>query len=278
MTCNRNFHRAKNWTFLCLFLWAVLNLIFVGCSSTEPSGPSEYSAATNKWPVTVGTNSPLARPISERPAFKDILQAAADKPSTPLEAADWVPLFDGKSLKGWKPTDFAGHGDVSCERGMIIFETGAPFSGLNWTDNIPRINYEVSLDAMRLNGSDFFCGLTVPVKNSCCSLIVGGWGGSLVGISSLDGLDASENETTKFMNFENGRWYQVRMRVTDDRIEAWIDNEQLVNVVTTDRRISVRPGEIELSQPFGICCWQTPAALRQIKMRHVAEPAGPAKK
>ena len=278
MICNRSLHRAKTWTFLLLLLSAVLNLLFVGCSSTGPSAPSASSAATNKLQATVGTNAPLAGPITERPDIKDILQAAADKPPAPQEGADWVPLFDGKSLKGWKQTDFAGHGSASCERGMIILETGAPFSGLNWTDNIPRINYEVSLEAMRVSGSDFFCGLTVPVKSSCCSLIVGGWGGSLVGVSSLDGMDASENETAKFMNFENGRWYRIRLRVTDDRIEAWIDNEKLVNVVTTDRRISVRAGEIEMSQPFGICCWQTTAALRQIKMSRVGEPAGPAKR
>ena len=81
---------------------------------------------------------------------------------------------------------------------------GDPFTGINWTNDFPKMNYEVALDAMRVMGSDFFCGLTVPVGDTFCSLIVGGWGGSLVGISSLDGMDASENETTKFISFEIG--------------------------------------------------------------------------
>ena len=51
------------------------------------------------------------------------------------------------------------------------------------TNEIPKINYEVALDAMRVSGSDFFCGLTVPVNDSFCSLIVGGWGGGLGGVS-----------------------------------------------------------------------------------------------
>ncbi len=92
------------------------------------------------------------------------------------------------------------------------------------------MNYEVALDAMRVMGSDFFCGLTVPVGTNFCSLIVGGWGGSLVGISSLDGMDASENETTKFVSFESGRWYRIRLRVTEKKIEGWIDKDKLVDV------------------------------------------------
>jgi hypothetical protein len=140
------------------------------------------------------------------------------------------------------------------------------------------MNYEIALDAMRVNGSDFFCGLTVPVGDSFCSLIVGGWGGALVGISSLDGMDASENETTKYVTFQQGRWYRIRLRVTQDRLEAWIDQDKLADVVTSGKKISLRPGEIEESKPFGIACWQTSAALRQIKLRSVDQPADKPKK
>jgi hypothetical protein len=122
---------------------------------------------------------------------------------------------------------------------------------------------------MRVMGSDFFCGLTVPVGDSFCSLIVGGWGGTLVGISSLDGMDASENETTKFVNFEEGRWYRIRLRVTTKRIEAWIDKDRLVNVDITEKKISLRPGEIEYSKPVGIASYQTMTALREIRVRRI---------
>ena len=113
-------------------------------------------------------------------------------------------MFDGQTLAGWRETAFAGHGEVHCQDGVVVLSMGDPFTGINWTNEFPKMNYEVALDAMRVMGSDFFCGLTVPVGTNFCSLIVGGWGGSLVGISSLDGMDASENETTKFKNFESG--------------------------------------------------------------------------
>ena len=96
----------------------------------------------------------------------------------------------------------------------------------------------------------------------------------MLGISSIDGMDASENETTKFTNFEPGRWYRIRLRVTEKRIEGWIDNEKLVDVNTAERRISVRPGDIEQCQPFGLAAWQTGAAMREIKYRRVSGPAG----
>ncbi len=187
-------------------------------------------------------------------------------------------MFDGKSLTGWKQTAFVGGGVVSLESDAIVLNTGDPFTGISWTNTFPKMNYELAFDAMRISGGDFFCGLTVPVGDSFCSLIVGGWGGSLVGISSLDGMDASENETTKYDSFDAARWYRIRLRVSTDRIEAWIDEDKLVDVVTAGKKISVRAGEIELSEPLGICAWQTAAAVREVRFREVTGPASPRKR
>jgi hypothetical protein len=202
------------------------------------------------------------------------LPPGAGQPPAPFEGEGWQTMFDGVTLAGWRETAFAGHGEVHCQSGVMVLSMGSPFTGINWTNELPKVNYEVAFDAMRVMGSDFFCGLTVPIGTNFCSLIVGGWGGSLVGISSLDGMDASENETTKFKNFESGRWYRIRLRVTEKKIQAWIDKEKLVDVAIADRRISVRPGDIELSEPFGLAAWQTTAALREIKFRLVSGPAG----
>ena len=186
-----------------------------------------------------------------------------------LAGESWTDLFDGKSLAGWKVTELGGHGDVRVNDGTIVLDFGAAsLTGITWAGPVRRMDYEVSLEAMRVDGHDFFCGLTFPVKQSSCSLIVGGWGGSLVGISSFDDLDASENETTRDVTFENGRWYRIRLRVTQHRIEAWIDEEKVVDAWPGTRRISVRP-EVELSQPLGVAAWNTKAALRKIRVRTV---------
>jgi hypothetical protein len=245
--------------------------------SVAPSVPEPpaVSAPLPPLPKIVVAPDPTVPPPS---AGDDFLQKAALLPSTQPEGEGWVPIFDGKTLSGWSVTDFAGHGEATVQDTLLLLNMGDPLTGVTWTNRLAKMNYELALDAMRVNGSDFFCGLTVPVNESFCTLIVGGWGGSLVGISSLDSLDASENDTTKFINFEDRKWYGVRLRVTTGRIEGWVDQEKLVDVDTTDRRISLRPGDIELSKPLGIAAYQTTAALRNIQMRRVSEPADPLKK
>jgi len=182
----------------------------------------------------------------------------------------WQRLFDGRTLGLWKETEFGGTDEVSVRDEQIVLEMGAAdLSGVTWTGAIQRLNYEIALDAQRLQGEDFFCGLTFPYGNDCCSLIVGGWGGELVGISSLDDLDASENETTVFRKFETGRWYSIRVRVTTGRIQAWIDDKRVVDVQPGERKVSVR-AEVGASQPLGIAAWRTKAALRNIRTRKVA--------
>lgn len=250
-----------------LFVLAVLT----GCSAEPARQAAPAPAAT----VTHTQPAATAAPAATNNVARDLVGAAAAKPSEPFSNELWQSMFDGHSLAGWRPTAFAGRGEIECQSGLLVLNMGDPFTGVNWTNDFPKVNYELALDAVRLAGSDFFCGLTVPVGDSFCSLIVGGWGGSLVGISSIEGMDASENETTKFLAFETGRWYRIRLRVTEGRIEGWIDQQKMLDVVIGDRKISLRPGEIEMSKPMGIAAWQTSAALREIRWRKVSTPADP---
>ena len=75
------------------------------------------------------------------------------------------------------------------------------------------------------------------------------------------------------MDFEKGRWYRLRLRVTDERIQAWIDDELFIDVALEGREISLRWGEIELSAPFGIASYGTTGALRKLEYRLLEPPA-----
>ena len=197
--------------------------------------------------------------------------AACSAGAAPAWSTNWTSIFNGRDLTGWTNTDFVARGAVTVSSNELRLGAGGIMTGVNWTNGaLPRTNYEISLDAMRTDGNDFFCGLTFPVADSYCSLIVSGWGGSVTGLSSIDDLDASENETTKGPAFENNRWYHVRLRVAPAKIEAWLDEEKIIDVKIAGRKISLRPGPIEFSVPLGIATYQTGAAIKNVQLRLIA--------
>lgn len=195
-------------------------------------------------------------------------------PSLPAQTdggaeSGWEPLFDGKTLANWKPTKFGGEGAVRVDNGDIIMEAGGYLTGITWAGPaLPTTSYEIALQAMRIQGNDFFAGLTFPVGDSFCSLILGGWGGSIVGLSSINGMDASENETSQSIAFDSKRWYTVRIRVTPEKIEAWLDDRQIVDQPLKGNKIGTR-FEVEPSQPLGIASFRTKGAVRGIRLRRL---------
>ncbi len=241
------------------------------------------------------TDTILYRPLSLKPRtwritlFKTLLflavliigachQAGNEDVTSEQKIAPTAPptemsLFDGKTLGHWKITDFGGQGKVYVKDGSIYLEQGNDMTGITWAGPLVRMNYEITLEAMRVSGSDFFCGLTFPVNENYCSLILGGWGGSLCGLSNIDYYDAANNETTRFVSFENGKWHHVRLRVTPTRIQAWLQEEgqePLVDMDITGRKIDTR-AEMDLCQPMGIATWQTAGAVRNIRLRKLEE-------
>lgn len=179
-------------------------------------------------------------------------------------------LFDGKSLGDWKESDFGTEGKISVKDGAIIIGAGEGCSGITWKGPFPKTDYEISLQAERIDGSDFFCGLTFPVGDDPCTFIVGGWGGGLVGLSSINGDDASENNTSSDMKFDDNRWYTIRVRVNKVRIVCWIDKEQKVDQPLDQVKVSIR-SEVSASKPLGIATWHTTGAIRDIHWRHLAK-------
>ena len=193
--------------------------------------------------------------------------ALADPPKSALtDASPWQDLFDGRSLAGWKAPQFGAEGKVYVDKGAIVMETGNMMTGVTRTGEVLHDNYELVLEGMRLDGTDFFCTTTFPVGKEFCSLVVGGWGGSLVGLSNVDYADASENATSTSMAFKDNRWYKVRIRVSKAAIEAWIDGKKLVDQPRKDHKFGIRI-EVDQCRPLGICTWSTRGAVRNIRVR-----------
>jgi hypothetical protein len=180
------------------------------------------------------------------------------------------PQSEFRESKGWKISDFSGTGAVHVEEGTAYLALGNDMTGITWRGPLVKMNYEVSLDAKRTEGSDFFCGLTFPYGDDPCSFIIGGWGGTCVGISSIDYYDAYNNETARFRDFKMDHWYRIRVRVTPEKIEAWIDDEKMVDLETKGRKIGIR-WEVQPSVPLGVATWRTGGAVRNIKL-HAFNP------
>lgn len=183
--------------------------------------------------------------------------------------AVWTESIDKK----WVEVAFGGEGFARCENGVISLDAGAELSGMRYEGEIPTMPYELELEARKVAGQDFFCGLTFPVSSEkeCLTFIVGGWGGGTVGISSIDGLDASQNETTTYANFDDDRWYRISVRVEEGKIQAAIDGKTVAEVATAGRELGLRAGMIEYCAPLGLASWQTAAEIRGVRWRTIRD-------
>ncbi len=197
---------------------------------------------------------------SDEPVKDDAAEKEKDK-------AKWTSMIVPGSLDGWKATNFGGEGQVECDKdGVILFETGHPLTGITYGKEFPKDNFEIRWEARRVDGSDFLAGLTFPIGDSYCSFIAGGWGGGVTGISSINGNDASENETTQFLDYKKGQWYKFHLRLTAEHIIVTIDGKELVKVERGDKRFSIR-NEVRESRPLGYCVFETRVELRGLEYR-----------
>jgi hypothetical protein len=242
-------------------------ILAAGCAPTAASRKHAGAAAGDCCEECNLAAKPGAVTTAATKAGAPAPAAAADEAA---ENAKWTVLFDGKSLDGWASTLFGGNDDPTIENGEMIIPAGATLGGVNYTKPTPVMNYEVEVVGRRRSGTDFWCGLTVPVgEKQFVSLILGGWGGTLCGISSIDGNDASENNTTSYQKFENNKWYTARLRVTPTRLQAWLDGKPIVDEDTTDKRLSIRI-EVSKSKPFGIATWMTEAGFKSVRVRELS--------
>jgi hypothetical protein len=176
-------------------------------------------------------------------------------------------LFDGKTLDGWKKAEFFHAGEVRVEDGAIIMDVGGPMTGITTTrSDLPTTDYELSYQAMRLKGNDFFAAATFPVGKSHLTFVNGGWGGTVTGLSSLNGADASENDTGRFHRFAEKTWYRFRIRATDAVVRCWIDEEEFASVEHRERQVGTRI-EVNRNKPLGFATYDTRGAIRKIELR-----------
>lgn len=243
----------------------------VNCTLGEPvSGQEEAPAQEKKTPQAAEAD---AKPnaVAADSAGQGEKKADAEKDK------GWRPLLPEKGLEGWEVTDFYGHGKVVREAEQTIFEPGKPLTGITYKKkDFPTTDFEIEIEAKRIEGNDFFFGLTFPVGKGFCTYIAGGWGGGLVGLSSIDGFDASENATSTYETFENGKWYKFRVVVDEEMVRGWIGEQEYFRQERDRHEFSTRL-EVFANQPLGFCVFESKVAIRNARWRPLKAAAEEAK-
>lgn len=183
-------------------------------------------------------------------------------------------LFNGKDLTGWKRADIIDNGEIKVLPGGIVeCGVGRSISAIAYTNEFPTMNYELSLEAMRVAGDDFFIALTIPIEKSFCTVIIGGWGGGLCGFSSYDGGDAANNQWAQGVALKNNCWYKLVVRVTTCVLQISLDQDLYTARVEFDDsgRFSLRSGEMDKTTPLGLATYETKAHWRNFTMTPITK-------
>ncbi len=243
---------------------AMLVLFALSClvGPARPTVGQEVKSPANQKAANQETASQEAAEQRQEKAKPESTETA-EKP----DKDGWRAMLPKKGMGKWKVTDFGGQGDVTWDGKRLRLATGNLMTGVHRADAfLPTENYEIRLRAQRVKGNDFFCCLTFPIGKQFASFVAGGWGGTVTGISSVNGSDASENETSSYTDFENGKWYNIRLVVTKEKVQVWIDDEQCVDLSRKYADFDTRI-EVYIQQPVGVCTFMTEAAIEDFKWR-----------
>ena len=153
------------------------------------------------------------------------------------------------------------------KNGELHIENGLVITGVNFTNKtiLPKTNYEITYQAKKVNGSDFFALLTFPVGEKHASFVTGGWGGAVTGVSSINSMDASENNTTIYLKYNKDQWYTFRLRVTPENLSVWMNpGEHLIPLKATVASIVKAYQAKEAKAGKKLTAKQAEAALRKL--------------
>jgi hypothetical protein len=201
---------------------------------------------------------------------------AACKPPPVPEIKPWR-LLEAPWAATWQQAGIPDEGAIQVVQGELILAAGQPMTGAKFSawqaPEFPGTHYVIRYEAMRVEGEDFFGTLTFPVGShaSHASFVLGGWGGTVTGISSIDFSDANENQTRAETAFENNRWYRVRLEVRPDDLRVWVDERPMVNVSIKGRKVGLRSGFIDHCRPLGFATYGSKARIRNVILERLPD-------
>jgi hypothetical protein len=209
-----------------------------------------------------GLSSRAQPPLSP---LEEALSADALPNATDEVEGEWTTLFDGTNLSKWQAGVYGDSSELELSTDGAIIPQGVPLSGITYLGEPPAGSYQLEVQATRVYGADFFLGITFPVRDEHLTLVLGGWGGGLCGLSCIDGADASENATRTYRDFPNGKRQTVLIEVTAERVRAFANGERLVDTSIVGKQLGLR-AEVTPSKPLGVASFATRTVLHSVKV------------
>jgi len=196
-------------------------------------------AATGEVTLPAASSDLLAndRAVTRDPAdlLADVNTASMDAPPS-LEAAGWVSLFDGNSLKGW--TQKNGTATYRVEDGTIVGTTspGSPNSFL--CSNATYGDFELAFEVLDDEGLNSGVQIRSASKPDFQNGRVHGPQVEIETSPGEAGYVYSEGTGRGWISpeqpvkdaYENGKWNQYLVRASGDRIQTWINGREIEDI------------------------------------------------
>jgi sugar lactone lactonase YvrE len=201
--------------------------------------------------------------------------------SVSVQAADWTPLFDGKSLDGW--VQRGGKAKYSVEDGCIVGTTvpNTPNSFLctekNYSDFVLEVEFKVHPE---LNSGIQIRSNTLPdykdgrVHGYQCEIDPAdrAWTGGIYDESRRGWLDSHVDNTNARYAFRPGQWNQFRIQCIGASIRTWLNG-----VPAADLRDDMTATGFIALQVHGVGGRQDPIDVRwrNIRIFEITDGRGP---
>ena len=183
-----------------------------------------------------------------------------------LKPGQWVSLFDGKTLAGWKTVQSAEEdgppGEVRASNGQITLDQAPKtWTSLVWQGEFPTTDYELLYEFQHLGGgatvTDFPVGQS-QFRADCQS--------EAFGVERRKDGVSSELYSALFSYTD--QWQRVQTRVSEGRIQAWLNGRKVADLPAVAALLSA--GAINLKGwplHFGTCT--AAGAVRNVYIRRI---------
>ncbi len=252
------------------------------CRSIEPPNSLRPRAANGspdcrtKRPAWLKTFQSISNPAKTQRYFSTIAVVAILFWCGSALATDWVNLFDGKSLDGWKPS--RGNTQFALDDGVIVGSSSSQTQFLHTVETYG--DFELKLE-VKLHDTDLNSGVQIrtnltrqnPKGQSRKSIH-----GPQVDIGKSPGRSGHifnqgngawitpKEDLTRNKLMVNGEWNKLRVLAVGPRIQTWVNGKQVADV-TDDEAYAKYPSGVIALQVHGVK--KSPGKVRQVSFRSI---------